>query len=75
VTANPSLPEEIFRHMAGQGHASGYPGSFTFSYYLPKEDTYLTYNLNSVGTSMHGMFDIRSSILMYLKNASVAQPI
>jgi len=53
-----------------QGHTGGYPGSFTFWYYLPEQDTYVTYNLNSVGTSMQGVKDIRSSVLGYLKNGT-----
>ncbi len=33
-----------------QGHTGGYPGSFTFWYYLPETDTYLTYNVNYLGS-------------------------
>jgi D-alanyl-D-alanine carboxypeptidase len=53
-------------NITAQGHTGGYPGSFTFWYYLPAQDTYVTYNLNSIGT-MQGIRDLRSSILGYLK--------
>lgn len=42
------------------------PGSFTFWYYLPDQDTYVTWNLNSVGT-MQGVQNFRSSVLSHLK--------
>jgi D-alanyl-D-alanine carboxypeptidase len=51
-----------------QGHTGGYPGSFTFWYYLPEQDTYVTWNLNSAGTSIDNLRVIRTSILTYLKN-------
>lgn len=53
-------------NVTAQGHTGGYPGSFTFWYYLPEQDTYVTYNLNSIGT-MQGISDFRSSVLGYLK--------
>lgn len=50
------------------GHTGGYPGSFTFWYYLPEQDTYVTWNLNGMGgTSQAGVTDIRSAITRYLK--------
>ena len=49
------------------GHTGGYPGSFTFWYYLPEQDTYVTWNLNGMGTSPQGIADIRSAIIEYLK--------
>lgn len=51
-----------------QGHTGGYPGSFTFWYYLPEKDTYVTYNLNSIGTSPEGMRKIRSDILTTVRD-------
>ena len=51
-----------------QGHTGGYPGSFSFWYYLPEKDAYLTYDLNSIGTAPNAMKTIRSSILQYLKD-------
>ena len=51
-----------------QGHTGGYPGSFSFWYYLPEKDAYLTYDLNSIGTAPDTMKTIRSSILHYLKD-------
>lgn len=49
------------------GHTGGYPGSFTFWYYLPEQNTFVTWNLNSLGTSQKGITDIRSSIIGYLE--------
>lgn len=49
-----------------QGHTGGYPGSFTFWYYLPEEDTYVTWNLNGMGTSQTGVADIRRAIIAAL---------
>jgi len=51
-----------------QGHTGGYPGSFSFWYYLPEKDAYLTYDLNSIGSAPDSMKTIRSSILQYLKD-------
>jgi D-alanyl-D-alanine carboxypeptidase len=51
-----------------QGHTGGYPGSFTFWYYLPEKGTYVTYNLNSVGTSEENFKTIRAAVLTYLKD-------
>ncbi len=51
-----------------QGHTGGYPGSFSFWYYLPEKDAYLTYDLNSIGSAPNAMKTIRSSILQYLKD-------
>ena len=53
-----------------QGHTGGYPGSFTFMYYLPEQDTYVTFNLNSVGTSPGNLRTIRAAILTYLKSGA-----
>jgi D-alanyl-D-alanine carboxypeptidase len=53
-------------NITAQGHTGGYPGSFTFWYYLPEQDTYVTYNINSIGT-MQGIRDLRSSVIGYLK--------
>lgn len=50
-----------------QGHTGGYPGSFTFWYYLPDEDTYVTWNLNGMGTSQTGLADVRRTIIAALK--------
>jgi len=50
-----------------QGHTGGYPGSFTFWYYLPDEDTYVTWNLNGMGTSQTGVADIRRAIIAALQ--------
>ncbi|MFA4878311.1 MAG: serine hydrolase domain-containing protein [Methanoregula sp.] len=50
-----------------QGHTGGYPGSFTFWYYLPEEDTYVTWNLNGMGTSQTGVADIRRTIITALQ--------
>ena len=49
------------------GHTGGYPGAFTFWYYLPDQDTYFTWNLNGMGTSQAGMADIRTAIIGHLK--------
>jgi D-alanyl-D-alanine carboxypeptidase len=49
------------------GHTGGYPGSFTFWYYLPEQDTYVTWNLNGIGISRQDIADIRSTIIEYLK--------
>jgi D-alanyl-D-alanine carboxypeptidase len=49
------------------GHTGGYPGSFTFWYYLPEQDTYVTWNLNGLGTSQTGLANIRSAIIAALK--------
>lgn len=51
-----------------QGHTGGYPGSFSFWYYLPEKDAYLTYDLNSIGSAPNAMKTIRSSILQYMKD-------
>jgi D-alanyl-D-alanine carboxypeptidase len=54
-----------------QGHTGGYPGSFTFWYYLPESDTYLTYNVNSVGSMldvMQKMKIVRADVLNFMKN-------
>lgn len=55
-----------------QGHTGGYPGSFTFWYYLPETDTYLTFNLNSLGSpaATENLTAIRAAIVTYLKNGS-----
>ena len=50
-----------------QGHTGGYPGSFTFWYYLPDKDMYVTWNLNGPGISKSGITDIRSAIIGALK--------
>jgi D-alanyl-D-alanine carboxypeptidase len=54
-----------------QGHAGGYPGSFTFWYYLPEKDTYVTFNLNSAGTSLDNLAVIRTAVLSQVNNGTV----
>ena len=56
-----------------QGHTGGYPGSYTFWYYLPEQDTYVTWNLNGAGTSMEKLKTIRTAIFAYLKDGTVMQ--
>ena len=54
-----------------QGHTGGYPGSFTFWYYLPETDTYLTYNVNYLGSMeevVQKMKLVRADVLTYMKN-------
>ena len=54
-----------------QGHTGGYPGSFTFWYYLPETDTYLTYNVNYVGSmeeTMQKMKTVRADVFTHMKN-------
>ena len=55
-----------------QGHTGGYPGSFTFWYYLPAKDTYVTFNLNSAGTSLDNLRIIRTAVLAHVKNETAA---
>jgi D-alanyl-D-alanine carboxypeptidase len=55
-----------------QGHTGGYPGSFTFWYYLPEKDTYVTFNVNSIGTSEANLKVIRAAILTCLKDQMAA---
>jgi D-alanyl-D-alanine carboxypeptidase len=57
-----------------QGHTGGYPGSFTFLYYLPEKDTYVTFNLNSAGGTLDNLRIMRTSILTYLSTGSVGVP-
>jgi D-alanyl-D-alanine carboxypeptidase len=54
-----------------QGHTGGYPGSFTSWYYIPEKDTYVTVNLNSIGTSLDNLRNIRNAVLLYVKNGTV----
>lgn len=54
-----------------QGHTGGYPGSFTFWYYLPAKDTYVTFNLNSAGTSLENLGIIRTAVLAHITNETV----
>ncbi|MGD0081256.1 MAG: serine hydrolase domain-containing protein [Methanoregula sp.] len=54
-----------------QGHTGGYPGSYTFWYYLPEKDTYVTFNLNSAGTSLDNLRIIRTAVLTYVNNGTV----
>ncbi len=54
-----------------QGHTGGYPGSFTFWYYIPEKDTCVTFNLNSAGTSLDDLRIVRTAVLTYLKNGTV----
>ena len=54
-----------------QGHTGGYPGSFTFWYYLPAKDTYVTFNLNSAGTSLDNLRIIRTAVLAQVKNGTI----
>ncbi len=58
-----------------QGHTGGYPGSFTFMYYIPEKDTYVTFNLNSAGKSMDNLRVIRAAILGFLVNGTVTAPV
>ena len=54
-----------------QGHTGGYPGSFTFWYYLPEKDAYVTFNVNYVGPIedvVQKMKAVQSDVLAYLKN-------
>ena len=60
--------------MTVQGHTGGYPGSYTFWYYLPEKDTYLTYNLNSAGSSLENLRTIQTEILTCLKNGTATEP-
>jgi D-alanyl-D-alanine carboxypeptidase len=59
--------------VAVQGHTGGYPGSFTFWYYLPEKDTYITYNLNSLGSSMQNLNTIRARILQEVTDGTTGQ--
>ncbi|MGA9086934.1 MAG: serine hydrolase domain-containing protein [Methanoregula sp.] len=61
-------------NMTVQGHTGGYPGSYTFWYYLPEKDTYLTYNLNSAGSSLENLRTIQTEILTCLKNGTATEP-
>ncbi len=57
--------------IVAQGHTGGYPGSFTFWYYLPETDTYLTYNVNYLGSMqevIQKMKVVRADVLTYMKN-------
>lgn len=54
-----------------QGHGGGYPGSFTFWYYLPEKDTYVTVNLNSAEMSTDNLRAIRTELLTYLKERNL----
>ena len=54
-----------------QGHTGGYPGSFTFWYYLPKKDTYVTFNVNYIGSMqdvVQKMKALQADVLKYLNN-------
>ncbi|NMB79094.1 MAG: serine hydrolase [Methanomicrobiales archaeon] len=53
-----------------RGHTGGYPGSFTFWYYLPAEDTYVTYNINSVGSSPANIGKMRVALLNSIRKAT-----
>lgn len=54
-----------------QGHTGAYPGSFTSWYYIPEKDTYVTFNLNSIGTSLDNIKTIGHAVLEYVKNGTV----
>jgi D-alanyl-D-alanine carboxypeptidase len=54
-----------------QGHTGRYPGSFTSWYYIPEKDTYVTMNLNSIGTSPDNVRAIRNAVLVYVNNGTV----
>ena len=45
VTAHTILPGKTV-----QGHTGGDPGSWTFWYYLPEDDIYITFNVNCLGS-------------------------
>jgi D-alanyl-D-alanine carboxypeptidase len=54
-----------------QGHTGGYPGSFTFWYYLPAKDSYVTFNVNYVGPMQDvakKMKSVHADVLAYLNN-------
>ena len=54
-----------------QGHTGGYPGSWTFWYYLPEKDSYITFNVNYIGPAQDVIQKIRavqSDVLAYLNN-------
>lgn len=53
-----------------QGHTGGYPGSFTFWYYVPEKDTYVTFNLNSAGRSMENLGVVRTTVLNGVRNGT-----
>ena len=65
---------ERIANLIVQGHTGGYPGSYTFWYYVPEKDTYVTFNLNSAGTSLANLATVRNSILAYVKNGTVPGP-
>lgn len=50
------------------GHTGGYPGSATFWYYLLKQDTYVTINVNSVMKAKGANQDIVLPVLRYLRD-------
>jgi D-alanyl-D-alanine carboxypeptidase len=53
------------------GHTGGYSGSFTFWYYIPEKETYVTLNLNSAGASLDNLRTIRTAVLTCVKNGTV----
>lgn len=58
-----------------QGHTGGYAGSFTFWYYLPDSDTYVTFNLNSAGTTPDNLRVIRAAVLGSLPEGRTVPPL
>ena len=58
-----------------QGHTGGYPGSYTFWYYLPEKDAYVTINFNSEGMSKENLKTLRTAVLTYLKNGTQVMPV
>ena len=62
--------------ITAKGHTGGYPGSFTFWYYLPEKDAYVTFNVNYVGSmqdTVQKMKAVQSDVLAYLKNEMPAR--
>ena len=58
-----------------QGHTGGYPGSYTFWYYLPEMDAYVTIYFNSEGTSKENLKTLRTAVITYLKNGTQVMPV
>jgi D-alanyl-D-alanine carboxypeptidase len=62
--------------MTVRGHTGGYPGSFTLWYYVPERDTYLTVNVNYLGSAPEAgkkLTAIRAAVLTEIRNVTPAR--
>ncbi|MDD1724017.1 MAG: beta-lactamase family protein [Methanospirillum sp.] len=61
-----SVNHNADQNITVKGHSGGYPGSFSYLYYLPELDTYISMNLNTNRNYSEAFQDIFHRILDYL---------